>query len=163
MDDRMNGKFDVRKLNALKSQYLAAKTAVDDVKAKDWKIREEVLKEYPFYESEETVELYRRRNVDHKRERIFNPNHDYTMNEHDMERYIDLLYERYKEAGIDDYRGRGYCPDAVPNERLSEAEKTLAEYAIEIIADGVAEKNRLKEAVSSYKWREKVIQIAMKF
>ena len=82
------------------------------------------------------------------------------MNEADFQKYIDLCYDQYKVYGIDDPRGREYCPDAESRELYKEAEKQLVDYAIEILPAEM--RGDIKKAVTIIKYRDQVLDTILR-
>ena len=103
----------------LKTEYLEAKRVAEDVKDKVEKIQVTILEKYPFYESDEILEMIAKRfpEEEHKRERILKVSNAFDMSKDDFQKFLDLTYEEYKKAGIDDPRGRDWCPEAIPQKK----------------------------------------------
>ena len=149
-------------LKVLKKVYFEARALYETIKEEAENIQTSILANNEFYESDEWTERKVTRGGDGERKRILKPFDSYLMNDEDFQKYLDLCYEEYKKAGIDDKRGREYCPEAEAENLYWEAEKQLVLYGIDIIPDGMAEKETLREAVKNIKYKEKVLDLILK-
>lgn len=84
------------------------------------------------------------------------------MNDDDFRIFLDLCYEEYKKAGIEDKRGKEYCPEAEAHDLYWDAEKQLVLYGIELIPNGMKEKEILREAIKSVKYKEKILNLVLR-
>ena len=149
-------------LKVLKKVYFEARALYETIKEEAENIQATILANNEFYESEEWTERKATRGGDGERKRILKPFDSYLMNDEAFQKYLDLCYKEYKKAGIDDKRGREYCPEAEAENLFWEAEKQLVLYGINIIPDGMAEKETLREAVKNIKYKEKVLDLILK-
>lgn len=155
--------YDRKFLAKLKSNYFNAKALYETVKENAEEIERKILAENEFYETEDVAEMMEKRGGDGKPKRILEPNMTYMMDlDNELPRFIDLCYPEYVKAGIADPRGKGYCPDAQSRELLREATKQLVDYGIDIIPEGLGEKETLRKAVRNIKWRDKVLDLVLK-
>jgi hypothetical protein len=145
----MKVNYNKQMLRELKETYFSSKALYLCIKDTADEIQHRILAENPFYDEEEKT-------------RISRPFNAYLMSDSDFDKYLDLCYAEYKKAGIDDKRGREYCPEAESRDLYKEAEKLLVEFAIEIIPDKMSEeKQTLKEAVKMIKYRDKVLNLIL--
>lgn len=155
--------YDRKFLAKLKSNYFNAKALYETVKENAEEIERKILAENEFYETEDVAEMMEKRGGDGKPKRILEPSMTYMMDlDNELPRFIDLCYPEYVKAGIADPRGKGYCPDAQARELLLEATKQLVDYGIDIIPEGLGEKETLRKAVRNIKWRDKVLDLVLK-
>lgn len=149
-------------LKVLKRVYFEARALYETIKEEAENIQTSILASNEFYESEEWTERKVTRGGNGERKRILKPFNSFLMNDEDFQKYLDLCYEEYKKAGIDDKRGREYCPEAEAENLFCEAEKQLVLYGIGIIPDGMVEKETLKEAIKNIKYKERVLDLILK-
>lgn len=154
--------YNKKELKALKNNYFTTRALYETIKEEAENIQASILANNEFYESEEWTERKTTRGGDGERKRIFKPFNSFLMNDEDFQKYLDLCYEEYKKAGIDDKRGREYCPEAEAHDLYWEAEKQLVLYGIDIIPDEMTEKKILREAVKNIKYKEKVLDLILK-
>lgn len=155
--------YDRKFLAKLKSNYFNAKALYETVKENAEEIERKILSENEFYETEDIAEMMEKRGGDGKPKRIFEPSMTYMMDlDKELPRFIDLCYPEYVKAGIADPRGKGYCPNAQARELLLEATKQLVDYGIDIIPEGLGEKETLRKAVRNIKWRDKVLDLVLR-
>lgn len=158
--NKINITYNKKFLAQLKNNYFMARAMYETIKEIAEEIEKNILAAHEFYESEEWTERMTRRGRDGERKRIYRPFDSYLMNEADFQKYIDLCYEQYKVYGIDDPRGREYCPDAESRELYKEAEKQLVDYAIEILPAEMRED--IRKAVRMVKYRDQVLDIILR-
>lgn len=156
-----NLNYNKAELKVLKNNFFMAKALYETIKEEAENIQAVILTNNEFYESEEWTEMMKTRGGDGKRKRILKPSNSFLMDENDSNKYFDLCYEEYKKAGIDDKRGRGWCPEAEAHDLFWEAEKQLVEYAINIIPIEMKEREQLREAVRIVKYKEKVLDLIL--
>lgn len=94
--------------------------------------------------------------------RITKPFDSYLMEESAFQNYLNLCYAEYVKAGIADKRGREFCPEAEAYDLYLEAEEQLVLYGIDILPDGMAEKETLKHAIENIKYKEKVLNLILR-
>lgn len=158
--NKINITYNRKFLKQLKNNYFMARAMYETIKETAEEIEKNILATHEFYESEEWAERMTRRGGDGERKRICRPSDSYLMNEADFQKYIDLCYEQYKIYGIDDPRGREYCPDAESRELYKEAEKQLVDYAIEILPAGM--RGDIRKAVRIIKYRDQVLDLILR-
>lgn len=156
-----NLNYNKAELKALKNNFFMAKALFETIKEDAENIQTAILANNEFYESEEITKMMKIRGGDRKRKRILKPFDSYMMEDKDFQKYLDLCYEEYKKTGIDDKRGREYCPEAEAHDLFWEAEKQLVEYAINIIPIEMKERDQLREAVRIVKHKEKVLDLIL--
>ena len=155
--------YDKKSLRKLKNNYFAARALYELIKEEAERIQTEILLKNEFYESEEWMEkVNSRRKTQEERKRILRPFDSYLMTEDDFQKYLDLCYAEYKKAGIDDKRGKEYCPEAESQSLYWEAEKQLVLYGIDIIPCEMKEKEILRNAIKNVKYKEKVLDLVLK-
>lgn len=154
--------YDKVLLKTLKNTYFVAKASYETILETAEEIQRKILEENEFYETEEIAEIKEKRDGDGVPKRILKPFDSYMMSEEDFQKYLDLTYAEYLKAGIADKRGRDYCPEAESKDLYYEAMKQLVDYGIDIIPDGMGEKETLKKAVQNIKWRDKVLNLVLK-
>lgn len=155
--------YDKKLLKKLKNNYYVSRALYETIKEEAEKIQTEILSKNEFYASEEwTEKLNVRRGIPGERERILRPFDSFLMEESDFQKYLDICYEEYKKAGINDKRGREYCPEAESQTLYWEAEKQLVLYGIDIIPDEMKEKEVLRNAIKNVKYKEKVLDFILK-
>lgn len=153
-------KYDKKFLARLKNNYFMARAMYETVKEMAEEIEKNILATHEFYESEEWTERMTRRGGNGVRKRILEPFDSYLMNEADYQEYLDLCYEQYKVYGIDDPRGREWCPDAQSRALYKETERELIDYAISILPKEMT--SDLKQAARIVKYREQMLDIILK-
>lgn len=158
----MNVNYNKKELKVLKETYFAAKALFETIRDMAEEIQKNILAEHPFYEEPEKAAVFEEKGRGNKETRILKPFDSYLMSEADFNTYLDLCYEEYKKAGIGDKRGREYLPEAESRETYKLSEKLLVEFGIDIIPDGMAEKETLKNAVKMTKYRDKVLSLVLK-
>lgn len=152
--------YDKAELKALKETYFMTRALYETVRETAKKIQKEILITYPFYAEREKLKVLERRG--YCEQRILNPFDSDLMSECDFNKFLDLCYAEYCKVGINDERGKEYCPEAKSNDLYREAEKMLVEFAIDIMPDELqTEKEKLKQAVKNVKWRDKVLELAL--
>lgn len=155
--------FNKTELKALKDTYFVAKALYESVRDTAEEIQKNILKKYPFYEDAEKLNILNESRRMKEKTRILKPFDSYLMSDADFDKYLDLCYEEYKKAGIDDKRGREWVPEAESRELYIEATKMLVEFGLSIIPDRFAtEKETLKEAVKNIKYRDKVLDLVLR-
>lgn len=155
--------YDKKLLAQLKNNFFMAKALYECIKNEAEEIQRKVLAENEFYESEELAEMMETRGGSGTPRRIFKPSETYLMDlEPDFQRYMDLTYAEYVKAGIDDPRGREYIPEAESKDLYYEAIKQLVDYGVDIIPDGMGEKETLRKAVQMIKYRDKVLDLVLR-
>lgn len=142
--------YDRAELKALKHNFFMAKALYETIKDQAEEIQKKILAENEFYDAME---------VD---KRILEPFATFKMNDNDFQKFLDLCYEEYKKAGIEDKRGKEYCPEAEAHDLYLEAEKQLVLYGIELIPNGMREKETLKEAIKNVEYKEKVLDLILR-
>lgn len=153
--------YDKAELKALKETYFTAKALYETVRETAEEIKKEILITCPFYAEREKLKVLERRG--YCEQRILKPFDSYLMSDDDFNKFLDLCYAEYCKAGINDERGREYCPEAKSNDLYREAEKMLVEFAIDIIPDELQTvKEKLKQAVKNVKWRDKVLELVLR-
>lgn len=156
----MKIKYNKKFLAQLKNNYFMARAMYETVKETAEEIEKNILATHEFYASEEWTERMMRRGNSEKRKRIYRPFDSFLMNETDFQKYLNLCYEQYRIYGIDDPRGREYCPDAESRELYKEAEKQLVDYAIEILPTEMRED--IRKAVRIVKYRDRVLDLVLR-
>lgn len=159
MDIKIN--YDKELLAKLKNNYFMAKVFYETIKETAEEIQKKILEENEFYETEDIAERKEKRGGSGKPERILDPFNTYMMYDEDFQKYLDLTYAEYLKAGIADKRGRDYIPEAESKDLYYEAMKQLVEYGIDIIPDGMGEKETLRKAVQMIKYRDKVLDLVL--
>lgn len=154
--------YDKKKLKMLKNTYMITKASYEEIKEESEEIQASILANHEFYEDDEWTERKVSRGGDGERKRILTPNNSFLMDDKDFQIFLDLCYEEYKRAGIADDRGREYCPEAKFYDWFKEAETKLVMYAIDIIPDGMTEKNTLRKAVEIPKYKDRVLDLILK-
>ena len=155
--------FNKTELKALKDTYFVAKALYESVRDTAEEIQKNILKKYPFYEDAEKLNILNESRRRKEKTRILKPFDSYLMSDADFDKYLDLCYEEYKKAGIDDKRGREWVPETESRELYTEATKMLVEFGLSIIPDRFAtEKETLKEAVKNIKYRDKVLDLVLR-
>lgn len=154
--------YDKKVLETLKSNYFNAKALYKCIKHQAENIQTLVLLNNEFYESEEWTEGKIRRGQNKERRRIVDPFDTYLMNDADFQKYLDLTYEEYVKAGIDDKRGKEWCPEAEARCLYLETKEQLVNYGIEIASDGFEEKSMLQRAAMDTKWRDKILDLILR-
>lgn len=155
--------YDRELLAKLKKNYFMAKALYETVKENAEEIQKKILTENEFYETEDIAEKLEKRGGSGKPRRIFEPDNTYMMDlETELPRFIDLCYPEYIKAGIADPRGKDYIPEAEEKDLFYEAEKQLIEYGIDIIPDEFGEKETLRKAVQTIKYRDKVLDLVLR-
>ena len=158
----MNVNYNKQELRALKDTFFKAKALFETIRDIAEDIQKNILAEHPFFEEEEKTAMFETKGRGSRDTRILKPFDSYLMSDSDFDKYLDLCYAEYKKAGIDDKRGREYCPEAESRDLYKEAEKLLVEFAIEIIPDKMSEeKQTLKEAVKMIKYRDEVLNLIL--
>ena len=153
--------YDKELLAKLKNNYFMAKAFYETIKETAEEIQKKILEENEFYETEDIVERKEKRGGSGKPERILNPFNTYMMCDEDFQKYLDLTYAEYLKVGIADKRGRDYIPEAESKDLYYEAMKQLVDYGIDIIPDGMGEKETLRKAVQMIKYRDKVLDLVL--
>lgn len=157
----MKVNYNKKELKALKEAYFTARALFETIRDTAEEIQKNILAEHPFFEEAEKAAVFESRRGENKPARILRPFDSYMMSEADFDKYLDLCYEEYKKAGIDDKRGRTYIPEAESRDLYKEAEKLLVEYAIDIIPDTMTEKETLRNAVKMTKYRDRVLELVL--
>lgn len=153
--------YDKKTLKQLKNNYFTAKALYETIKEEAEKIQKDILLNNEFYISDEYIECGFSGQT--AKERITRPFDSFLMSDNDFEKYLDLCYAGYQKAGIDDKRGKEYCPDAEARELYKETEKQLVLYAIDIIPASMVEvKETLAETVKIVKYRDKVLDLILR-
>jgi hypothetical protein len=160
----INLNYNKTKLSQLKNEYFMAKALMETIQETAYEIEKRILEENEFYEciEGEMKEAYQKGGWDTTPKRITNPDEAYMMVEEQFNKYLDLCYEGYVKAGIDNPKGRGWCPDADAKDLYWKARKQLVNYAIDIIPDGYSEKDILKKAVQNIKWSDRVLDLVLR-
>ena len=158
---KMTVNYNKQELKTLKEAYFTARALFETIRDTAEEIQKNILAEHPFYEEPEKSAVFEAKGRGNKDTRILKPFDSFLMSEADFNKYLDLCYEEYKRAGIDDKRGREYIPEAESRELYKEAEKLLVEYGIDIIPDGMTEKETLREAIKMTKYRDKVLELVL--
>lgn len=158
----MQMKYDKKQLAELKNNYFLAKALYETVKGIAEEIQKKILEENEFYETQEIANMMVKRGGDGIPRRILNPFNTYMMQDTDFQKYLDLTYAEYLKAGIADERGREYIPEAKAKEAYYEAEKQLVLFGIDIIPDGMSEKETLRKAVKMLKYKDRVLDLVLK-
>ncbi len=154
--------YNKKELAALKDTYFKARALYETIKEEAETIQKNILENNEFFESEEWTERMEKRGGNGESKRILRPFDTFLMKDEDFQKYLDLCYEEYKKAGIDDKRGKEYIPEAEAKDLYWEAEKMLVLYGIDIIPDGMKEKKTLREAVKNIKYKEKVLDLILR-
>lgn len=155
--------FNKTELKALKDTYFVAKALYESVRDTAEEIQKNILKKYPFYEDAEKLNILNESRRMKEKTRILKPFDSYLMSDADFDTYLNLCYDEYKRAGIDDKRGRGWVPEAESRELYIEATKMLVEFGLSIIPDKLTkEKETLKEAVKNIKYRDKILDLVLR-
>lgn len=157
----MKVNYNKQELKSLKEAYFTARALFETIRDTAEEIQRNILTEHPFFEEAEKSAVFESRGRGNKDTRILRPFDSYLMSEADFNKYLDLCYEEYKKAGIDDKRGREYIPEAESRDLYKEAEKLLVEYAIDIIPDTMTEKETLRNAVKMTKYRDRVLELVL--
>lgn len=146
--------YDRAELKTLKNNFFMAKALYETIKDQAEEIQNRILSTYEFYVSPEWH--------DEVEKRIETESRSFLMSDEDFQKFLDLCYEEYKRAGIEDKRGKEYCPEAEVHNLYWEAEKQLVLYGIELIPDGMREKETLREAIKNVKYKEKVLNLILR-
>ena len=154
--------YNKAELKKLKSNYFMAKALYETIKEQAEEIQKNILAVNEFYATDDMMERTIARGRTEADRRILKPFATFKMSDNDFQKFLDLCYEEYKKAGIEDKRGKEYCPEAEVHDLYWEAEKQLVLYAIDIIPDGMKEKEKLREAIKNIKYKEKVLDLILK-
>ena len=157
----MKVNYNKQELKTLKETYFTARALFETIRDTAEEIQKNILAKHPFFEEAEKAAVFASRSGENKPARILRPFDSYMMSEADFDKYLDLCYEEYKKAGIDDKRGRTYIPEAESRDLYKEAEKLLVEYAKDIIPDRMTEKETLRNAVKMTKYRDRVLELVL--
>lgn len=148
--------YNKKELANLKQTYFLAKTFYETNKESAEDIQRKVLEKNVFLVSREWTD------DGETPERITRPFDSYLMEESAFQNYLNLCYTEYEKAGIADKRGREFCPEAEAFDLYLEAEKQLVLYGIDMIPDGMAEKETLKHAIENIKYKEAVLNLVLR-
>lgn len=154
--------YNKKELAVLKDNYFKARALYETIKEEAETIQKNILANNEFFESEEWTERMKKRGENGEPRRILRPFDTFLMKDEDFQKYLDLCYEEYKRAGIDDKRGKEYIPEAEAKDLYWEAEKQLVLYGIEIIPDGMKEKETFREAIKNIKYKGKVLDLILR-
>ena len=154
--------YNKAKLRTLKNNYFMARSLYETIQKQSEEIQEKILVENEFYATDDMMEITIRRGGTDADRRILKPFDSYKMSDDNFQKYLNLCYEEYKRAGIEDKRGKEYCPEAEAHELYWEAEKQLVLYGIDLIPDGMKEKETLREAIKNSKYKEKVLDLILR-
>lgn len=149
-------------LKALKDFYFASKAFYETIKGQAEEIQKKILAKNEFYATDDMMEITIARGGIEADKRILRPFETFKMNDDDFQKFLDLCYEEYKREGIEDKRGKEYCPESEAHDLYWEAEKQLVLYGIDLIPDGMKEKETLREAIKNVKYKEKVLDLVLK-
>ncbi len=154
--------YNKTELKALKNNYFMAKALYETIKEEAEEIQRNILAANEFYAADDMMEITIARGGTEADRRILKPFATFKMSDDDFQKFLDLCCEEYKKAGIEDKRGKEYCPEAEAHDLYWEAEKQLVLYAIDIIPDGMNEKEALREAIKNIKYKEKVLDLILR-
>ena len=153
--------YNKQELKVLKEVYFTAKALFETIRDTAEEIQKNILVEHPFFEEAEKTAMFESKGRGNRDTRILKPFDSYLMSEADFNKYLDLCYAEYQKAGIDDKRGREYLPEAESRELYKESERLLVEYGIDIIPDGMAEKEALRTGIKITKYRNRVLELVL--
>lgn len=154
--------YNKAELKALKDIYFISKAFYETIKEQAEEIQKKILAENEFYATDDMMEITIVRGGTEADRRILKPFATFKMNDNDFQKFLDLCYEEYKKAGIEDKRGKEYCPEAEAHDLYWEAEKQLVLYGINLIPSGMKEKETLREAIKNVKYKEKVLDLILR-
>lgn len=155
--------YDRKLLAQLKNNFFMAKALYECIKNEAEEIQRKILAEHEFYETEDIAEMMETRGGSGVPKRILEPSETYMMDlDTDFQRFLDLVYPEYVKVGIADPRGREYIPEAESKDLYYEAMKQLVDYGVDIIPDGMGEKETLRKAVQMIKYRDKVLDLVLR-
>lgn len=104
--------YDKAELKALKDIYFISKAFYETIKEQAEEIQKKILAENEFYATDDMMEITIARGGTEVDRRILKPFDSYKMSDDNFQKFLDLCYEEYKKAGIEDKRGKEYCPEA---------------------------------------------------
>lgn len=154
--------YNKAELKTLKNIYFISKAFYETIKEQAEEIQKNILAANEFYATDDMMEITIARGGTEADRRILKPFATFKMSDNDFQKFLDLCYEEYKKAGIEDKRGKEYCPEAEAKDIYWEAEKQLVLYAIDIIPDGIKEKETLREAIKNINYKEKVLDLILR-